>query len=341
MRGTILLGWPVAVALAGGYSRLTAEPRRFHGRALLAAALAAATAVWSLPTLIPGAGTDESPRTVAAAALLLAALVFLGSATARGVLALAAPAQAVPTVLVGHWSQVRELLEEAAPAGQPARVRPRGRVPARPRVGRRRPRTGGLARAGDGRRVRRPPGDRAHPARRSRRRRPRTGDHPRRPASLGRPAPARERAAPGEPGAARRRLEPDRNGDAGRHPVGRDPPGSAHRSLPTAQGRRGPGRGRAAPARARAAARRTGPADPGRLPRPGPLPADPRRMARPAVHRLQAAHDVRRRRPHPQRPRGQERVRPERRAVQDEARSADHPRRARSSASAPSTSCPS
>ena len=117
VRGTILLGWPVAVALAGGYSRLTAEPRRFHGRALLAAALAAATAVWSLPTLIPGAGTDESPRTLAAAALLLAGLVFLGSATARGVLALAAPAQAVPTVLVGHWSQVRELLEEAARPG--------------------------------------------------------------------------------------------------------------------------------------------------------------------------------------------------------------------------------
>ncbi len=117
VRGVILLGWPVAIALAGGYSRLTTEPRRFPGRALLAAALGASTAVWSLPALIPGAGTDESPRTLASVALFLAAMVYAGSATARGLLALAAPAQPVPTVLLGHRSQVRELLEESARPG--------------------------------------------------------------------------------------------------------------------------------------------------------------------------------------------------------------------------------
>ena len=116
-RGAILLGWPVAIAVAGGYSRLAAEPRRFPARALLAAALATATAVWSLPTLIPGAGTDESPRTLATAALLLAAVVCLGSATARGLIALAAPSRSVPTVLLGPSSQVRELLREAARPG--------------------------------------------------------------------------------------------------------------------------------------------------------------------------------------------------------------------------------
>jgi exopolysaccharide biosynthesis polyprenyl glycosylphosphotransferase len=121
VRGAILIWWPVAIAVAGGYSRLAADPRRFPARALLAAALGAATAVWSIPALVPGAGTDESPRTLAALALLLAAMVSLGSAAARGLIAMAAPSQSVRTVLVGPSSQVRELLQEAArPAGRRA-----------------------------------------------------------------------------------------------------------------------------------------------------------------------------------------------------------------------------
>jgi exopolysaccharide biosynthesis polyprenyl glycosylphosphotransferase len=121
VRGAILLGWPLAIAVAGGYSRLAADPRRFPARALLAAALGAATAVWSLPTLIPGAGTDQSPRTLAAAALFLAAMVFVGSAAARGLVALVAPTHAERAVLVGSSSQVRELLQEAArPSGRRA-----------------------------------------------------------------------------------------------------------------------------------------------------------------------------------------------------------------------------
>ena len=117
VRGAIVLGWPLAIAVAGGYSGLAADPRRFPARALLAAALGTATAVWSLPTLIPGAGTDESPRTLAAVGLLLGAVLCLGSATARGLIALVAPSQSVPTVLVGNSVQVRELLQEATRPG--------------------------------------------------------------------------------------------------------------------------------------------------------------------------------------------------------------------------------
>ena len=58
----------------------------------------------------------------------------------------------MPTVLVGPSSQVRELLQEAARPGAPARVRTGGRLPARPRVGRPRPGARGLAGAGHVRR---------------------------------------------------------------------------------------------------------------------------------------------------------------------------------------------
>ncbi len=120
-RGTILLAWPLAVALSGAYARQHSESRRIPIRALLGAALAAATAVWSLPALIPGAGSGESPRTVAAAALFLAATVFVGSVTARVAMALAAPSGSVPTVLVGHSSQVHALMKEALrPGGRSA-----------------------------------------------------------------------------------------------------------------------------------------------------------------------------------------------------------------------------
>src|SRR4051794_2104 len=62
VRGAIVAGWPVAIAVAGGYSRLATDPRRLRGRALLAAALGTATAVWSLPALVPGAASGQSPR---------------------------------------------------------------------------------------------------------------------------------------------------------------------------------------------------------------------------------------------------------------------------------------
>ena len=120
VRGAILLGWPLAIALAGGYSRQSSE-RRLPARALLGAALAALTVLWGLPTLIPAARLGASSDTVAAAALLLAALVLVGSATARWVLAMAAPSSPARTVLVGHSSQVHELMREALrPGGRSA-----------------------------------------------------------------------------------------------------------------------------------------------------------------------------------------------------------------------------
>jgi exopolysaccharide biosynthesis polyprenyl glycosylphosphotransferase len=116
VRGAIVLGWPVAIAVAGGYTRLAADPRRFPARALLAAAFAMATAVWSVPALFPAA-TGQSPRDLAEVALLLAGTVCLASATARGLIALAVPTRAVPTLLMGTSSQVHELLQEAARPG--------------------------------------------------------------------------------------------------------------------------------------------------------------------------------------------------------------------------------
>jgi len=117
VRGAIVAGWPLAIAVAGGYSRLATDPRRFPARALLAAALGTATAVWSLPALLPGTATDQTPRDLTEWALLLAATAYVGSAAVRGLVTLAAPARAVPTVLVGASSQVRELLQEATRTG--------------------------------------------------------------------------------------------------------------------------------------------------------------------------------------------------------------------------------
>lgn len=117
VRGAILLGWPVALAMAGAYTRLAAEPRRFPARALLAGAFAMATVVWSVPALFSGVADGQPPRALAEAALLLAATVCVASATARGLVALAVPTRAVPTLLVGTSSQVQELLQEAARPG--------------------------------------------------------------------------------------------------------------------------------------------------------------------------------------------------------------------------------
>ena len=243
-RGAIVLGWPVAIAVAGGYSRLAAEPRRFPARALLAAALATATAVWSLPTLIPGAGTDESPRTLAAAALLLAAVVCLGSATARGLIALVAPSHSVPTVLVGPSSQVRELLREAARPGGRRAFEPVAVCLPDPASDDFDPATRGLARAGHVRRVRRPPGRRAHPPRRGGGRRPRAGRSPTPTCAAGargsRTAASTSWSAPGLRDVARGRLAFTTLGGAGPGPRAA---GAAVRRGPAGQGRRGPGRG--------------------------------------------------------------------------------------------------
>ena len=76
-----------------------------------------ATVVWSVPALFSGVADGQPPRALAEAALLLAATVCVASATARGLVALAVPTRAVPTLLVGTSSQVRELLQEAARPG--------------------------------------------------------------------------------------------------------------------------------------------------------------------------------------------------------------------------------
>ena len=328
MRGAIVLGWPLAIAVVGGYTRLAAEPRRFPARALLAAALGMATAVWSLPTLIPGAGTDESPRTLAAAALLLAAVVCLGSATARGLIALVAPSQSVPTVLVGPRSQVRELLQEAARPGGRRAFEPVAVClpdpasddfdPAPPRPGPCRSR----AAAYDGLLRRR-----AHPPRRGCGRRPRAGHQPRRAAPLGRvaPGPRRRRSwsAPGLRDVARGRLAFTTLGGAGLVDVR---PGARLSGRGRAgQGRRGPGRGGRGSWWCSARCSACWPCSSGPTP-PARAVYRQTRVGRHGrlftVYKLRTMRDGRRARGRAA-GRGQ-RVRPRRRAVQDQARPTDH-----------------
>ena len=109
----LVAGWPLAVAVTGGYGRLATDALRLPARALLAAALVTATAAWSTPALV-SAATGPSPRALAERALLAAAALLGLSAVVRGLVALAVPARPLATVLVGSSSQVRELLREAA-----------------------------------------------------------------------------------------------------------------------------------------------------------------------------------------------------------------------------------
>src|SRR4051794_32385280 len=115
VHAAILAAWPLAVAIAGGYSRWSTGA--MPARALLTAALATATAQWSVATLVPGASADQSPHTLAVTALLLSAAAYAGSAAARVLVAVASRARAVPTVLVGAPAAVRDLLDDAARAG--------------------------------------------------------------------------------------------------------------------------------------------------------------------------------------------------------------------------------
>src|SRR3954447_9563103 len=49
----VLAAWPVAVALAGGYSRLSEDPYAIRVRPLLAAGAGIATAAWATLTIAP------------------------------------------------------------------------------------------------------------------------------------------------------------------------------------------------------------------------------------------------------------------------------------------------
>ena len=112
----IAVAWPLAVALAGGYTRLGDDPRRFAGRALATAALATATGMWSVSALAPRETTVASSHLLAVTSLALAAAALLGSSAGRLLVRVIAPPRALSTVLVGAPWQVGELLRESGRA---------------------------------------------------------------------------------------------------------------------------------------------------------------------------------------------------------------------------------
>jgi exopolysaccharide biosynthesis polyprenyl glycosylphosphotransferase len=116
-RAGLVAGWPVAVALAGGYARLGDDPRRFPGRALASAALGTATAMWTVAALTTRVPTASSVHLLALTSLVLTAAALLGSIACRLLVAVLAPRRALSTVLIGAPAQVRELLREGDRAG--------------------------------------------------------------------------------------------------------------------------------------------------------------------------------------------------------------------------------
>src|SRR3954469_5868398 len=68
----VLAAWPVAVAVAGGYSRLSEDPYAMRVRPLLAAGAGIATAAWATLTIAPHVADGQTPRDLATMTLLFA-----------------------------------------------------------------------------------------------------------------------------------------------------------------------------------------------------------------------------------------------------------------------------
>jgi exopolysaccharide biosynthesis polyprenyl glycosylphosphotransferase len=109
----LLAAWPVLVAVAGGYARMSEDPYALRVRPLLAAGLGLAAAAWAVVAVMPAATGDLTPRAMALTTLLFAGTVSLSSLGARGVVPLVVPRRPLSAVLVGPESEVRALLREA------------------------------------------------------------------------------------------------------------------------------------------------------------------------------------------------------------------------------------
>jgi exopolysaccharide biosynthesis polyprenyl glycosylphosphotransferase len=109
----VLAAWPVAVAVAGGYSRMSEDPYAIRVRSLLAAGAGIATASWATLTVAPHVADGQTPRELAVMTLLFAGAASLTSVGARSLLPLVSPRRPQTVVLVGPEPEVRALLAEA------------------------------------------------------------------------------------------------------------------------------------------------------------------------------------------------------------------------------------
>ena len=87
----VLAGWPVAVAVSGGYSRMSEDPYAIRARSLLAAGAGIATAAWATLTVAPHVADGQTPHELAVMTLLFAGAASLISVGARSLLPLVSP----------------------------------------------------------------------------------------------------------------------------------------------------------------------------------------------------------------------------------------------------------
>ena len=120
----VVVAWPLAVTVAGGYSRLSEDPYAVRPRALLTAGAVLALLAWCALLLVPGVASALDPRTLAASFLVVAGSAPAASIAFRSLLPLVVPRRPVRVVVVGHAGEARALLREA--------VRASGRPPFEP-----------------------------------------------------------------------------------------------------------------------------------------------------------------------------------------------------------------
>jgi exopolysaccharide biosynthesis polyprenyl glycosylphosphotransferase len=115
----VVLAWPVAVLIAGGYARLNEEVYAVRPRALLTAGAWLALLGWVALTTVPGDAANADPRTLAASSLLVAGSAPVAAIALRLCLPLVVPSRPASLVVVGAADDVRMLLREAdRPAGR-------------------------------------------------------------------------------------------------------------------------------------------------------------------------------------------------------------------------------
>jgi exopolysaccharide biosynthesis polyprenyl glycosylphosphotransferase len=119
----VVVAWPLALVLCGGYARSATDPHAIPGRALLRASGTLAVAFWVVLAVAPDAASASTQR-LAVGTLLLATAMPVLTVLSRSILALAAPSRPVPALVVGHGEGVRALLHEADRSASRAAFRP-------------------------------------------------------------------------------------------------------------------------------------------------------------------------------------------------------------------------